>query len=159
MSAMSALSGLADMLKAEADAVSAFVFLLGEEQSALKQGDADALPAIIERKAAATATLGPLSASRNALLETLGLGHDRAGIEEWLVRHPQDITARNHWQRLQDLAAEARELNRLNGELIHLRMGHNAQMLEALRAANRQDLYGADGQTTLGTPRRVIDSA
>ena len=44
------------------------------------------------------------------------------------------------------------ELNRLNGELIHLRMSHNAQMLEVLLAANRQDLYGADGQTSARRP-------
>lgn len=152
-------SELAEILKAEADAVSAFVFLLGEEQSALKQGDADALPSIIERKAAATARLAPLSAARNALLEKSGLSRDRSGMEAWLRQHPGDVAVRDHWQRLLERAAEAQELNRLNGELIHLRMGHNAQMLEALRAANRQDLYGADGQATLGTPRRVIDSA
>ena len=152
-------SELAEILKAEADAVSAFVFLLGEEQAALKQGDADALPSIIERKAAATARLGPLSAARNALLDKAGLSRDRSGMEAWLRQYPGNIAVKDHWQRLLELAAEAQELNRLNGELIHLRMGHNAQMLEALRAANRQDLYGADGQATLGTPRRVIDSA
>ena len=152
-------SELAEILKAEADAVSAFVFLLGEEQSALKQGDADALPSIIERKATATSRLAPLSAARNALLEKTGLSRDRSGMEAWLRQHPGNVAVRDRWQRLLELAAEAQELNRLNGELIHLRMGHNAQMLEALRAANRQDLYGADGQATLGTPRRVIDSA
>ena len=150
---------LAGILKAEADAVSAFVILLGEEQSALKLGNADALPSIIERKAAATARLAPLSAARNALLETAGVSCDRSGMESWLGQHPGNTAVRDLWRRLLDLAAEAQELNRLNGELIHLRMGHNAQMLEALRAANRQDLYGADGQATLGTSRRVIDSA
>ena len=47
------MSSLADILAAEADAVSAFVFLLQQEQAALKTGDADALPAIVEKKAAA----------------------------------------------------------------------------------------------------------
>ena len=135
------------------------LFVVSFAKDKMTQGDADALTSIIERKATATSRLAPLSAARNALLEKTGLSRDRSGMEAWLRQHPGNVAVRDRWQRLLELAAEAQELNRLNGELIHLRMGHNAQMLEALRAANRQDLYGADGQATLGTPRRVIDSA
>ena len=153
------MHSLADILAAEADAVSAFVFLLQQEQTALKSGDADALPAIVEKKAAAACQLAPISASRNEVLARSGLSGDRDGMAAWLEKHPQDAAARRHWEKLQALAAEARELNRVNGELIRLRMNHNAQMLEALLASNRQDLYGADGQTSASATRRIIDSA
>lgn len=153
------MSSLGRMLESEADAVSAFVFLLREEQEALTAGNADALPGIVGRKAAASATLASISAARNAELSRQGHAIDKAGVETWLKANAGDRAAVAAWHRLQELAAEARELNRLNGDLIRLRMSHNAQMLEILLAANRQDLYGADGQTSATTTRRIIDSA
>ncbi len=153
------MPSFADLINAEADAASAFVFLLREEQEALVAGNTDALTGIVERKAATAAALAPLSASRASALVRHGLAGDKAGMETWLSRNPKDQAASAAWQRLQALATEARELNRVNGELIRLRMSHNAQMLEVLLAANRQDFYGADGQTSTATPRRIIDSA
>lgn len=153
------MPSLADILAAEAGAVSAFVSLLEQEQEALKAGDADALPAIVDQKAAAARQLAPISASRNTELARCGLSGDRDGMLAWLDKHPQDGAARRHWETLQALAAEARELNRVNGELIRMRMNHNAQMLETLLASNRQDFYGADGQTSASAARRIIDSA
>lgn len=148
-----------DELRAEADTVSAFVFLLHEEQEALKTGDADALPAIVERKNKAAASLAAFAATRNAELARAGFSSDRKGMDDWLAQQPAGSGATESWQRLLTLAEEAKELNRLNGELIRLRMGHNTQLLETLLAANRQDLYGADGQASSSTTRRIIDSA
>lgn len=155
------MPSLADVLAAEAGAASAFVRLLETEQEALKAGNADALQAIIENKTSAAGELGALAAARNAILAAAGLPDDRAGTEAWLAANANDGSARAAWDKLLDLAAEARELNRLNGELIRLRMSHNAQMLQSLLAANRQefDLYGADGQASTTAARRIIDSA
>jgi len=157
------MPSLADIIAAEADVVSAFVRLLNEEQSLLQTGGSDALDALtelVERKTATMRQLAPLSAARNGSLNSAGLAADRAGIEAWLNRHPADQPVRQHWDRLQTLAAEAKELNRVNGELIRLRMQNNAQALEVLLStSNRQDLYGADGQSAQTTSRRIIDSA
>lgn len=154
------MPSLADIIAEEADLVSAFVLLLKEEQEALKLGKADLLPGIVERKAAATGRLAPISLARNSELSRAGLKPDRAGVEAWLEKQPTDNLARQYWQKLQSLAAEAKELNRLNGELIRLRMQNNAQALEILLSnANRQDLYSADGQAAPATSRRIIDSA
>lgn len=154
------MAALADLIAAEADVVSAFVLLLQEEQEILKSGSPDALPAIVERKAAATQKLGPLSSARNSALVRAGFATDRPGVEAWLQANPRDQATRKQWEKLQSLAAEAKELNRLNGELIHLRLQHNTQAVETLlAAANRQDLYGADGQAAQATTRRIIDSA
>jgi flagella synthesis protein FlgN len=151
---------LAGIIAAEADVVSAFVLLLEEEQEALKLGNAELLPEIVERKAATVGKLAPISAARNAALAHAGFAADRAGIEAWLKKNPADKAVQQHWEKLQALAAEAKELNRVNGELIRLRMHNNAEILESLLAkANRQDLYSADGQTASAAPRRIIDSA
>jgi flagella synthesis protein FlgN len=154
------MTALAGIIAAEADVVSAFVLLLKEEQEALKLGNAELLPEIVERKTATVGKLAPISTARNAALAASGLAADRAGIEAWLLQQPNDKAVRQHWGQLQLLAAEAKELNRVNGELIRLRMHNNAEALEALLAkANRQDLYSADGQATSAAPRRIIDSA
>lgn len=153
------MPALADIIAAEADIAAAFVSLLQEEQEILKAGNPDALPAIAERKAEAVRKLAPLAAARNGELARSGFSADRNGIENWLTRTGSSQTARQAWERLQALAAEAKELNRLNGELIQMRMQNNSQALEVLLAAGRQDLYGADGQASPSTARRIIDSA
>lgn len=153
------MASLADLITAEANAVSAFVLLLQQEQEALKKGNADALPAIIEQKNLAVANLAPISSARNACLAQAGLAADRFGVEKWLEMNPKDTRTQTSWLKLQTLATEARELNRLNGELIRLRMSHNSRMLESLLASNRQDLYGANGQTSSAPTSRIIDSA
>ncbi|MBI2307818.1 MAG: flagellar protein FlgN [Rhodocyclales bacterium] len=151
---------MADLIAAEADVVSAFVLLLKEEQEILKAGSPEALPDVVERKTEVARKLAPLATARNTELARAGFAADRPGIDAWLKKQPGDKGVRQHWERLQALAAEAKELNRVNGELIRLRMQNNAQALEALlAAANRQDLYGADGQAAQATTRRIIDSA
>lgn len=151
---------LADIIAAEADVVSAFVLLLQEEQDVLKNGNPDALPPIVEKKTAATQQLAQLSSSRNVELRRAGYAADRSGVAAWMAKNPADQALRQQWERLQSLAEEAKELNRVNGELIRVRIQNNSQALEALlAAANRQDLYGADGQAAQTATRRIIDSA
>lgn len=151
---------LADILAAEADAVSAFCLLLGEEQELLKKGAADALPEIVSRKNAAIGRLTPCSDKRNQWLAAAGLPQDRLGMEQWLATHPNDKATPSAWARLQQLAAEAKELNRLNGELIRIQLANNARSLESLQAGSEQQgLYGANGHAAGSTGSRIIDSA
>lgn len=154
------MPSLAEILKAEADIVSAFVLLLKEEQEILKDGRAEALPGVLERKTEAVRKLNPVSTTRNLELARNGLPADRPGMDAWLEKNPAAKDVRQSWEKLQGLAAEAQELNRVNGELIRMRMQNNSQALEALlSAANAVQLYGADGQTSSATGRRIIDSA
>jgi flagella synthesis protein FlgN len=154
------MPSLATIIAAEADLVSAFVLLLKDEQEALKAGKADALPAIVERKTDTVRKLAPVSSARNAELSRAGLAPDRAGIDAWLAKRPMDKDVRLQWTKLQTLAAEAKELNRVNGELIRIHMQSNSQALETLLStSNRQELYSADGLAASSTTRRINDSA
>lgn len=154
------MPSLANIIAAEAGLVSAFVLLLKEEQEALKAGNADALPAIVERKTETVHKLAPVSSARNSELARAGLAPDRAGIDAWLSKHPMDKDVRQQWTKLQILAAEAKELNRVNGELIRIHMQNNSQALETLLStSNRQELYSADGLAASATTRRINDSA
>jgi flagella synthesis protein FlgN len=78
----------------------------------------------------------------------------------WCAAHPGGDAARDLCSSLLSLASRARELNRVNGELIQLRMQHNALALEALMGASGTlALYGPDGQSTPPSGRRISDRA
>ena len=152
-------AALAQTVVAEAQTVEQFVELLKLEQGSLSRGDTDALVGHAERKMEFAARLNELAAERNAALASLGFAADRAGVEAWCAKHPAEEVAAKAWVRVIALAGEARELNRLNGELIRLRMQYNAKALEALRGgASSLDLYGPDGQATTPGRQRINHS-
>jgi flagella synthesis protein FlgN len=141
----------------EADALQQFVDLLKVEQTALYNGSTDDLLEYAEQKSRLALRLEALAAQRSSALAALGVASDRAGIDAWCARHTK--TAGNDWSRLLSLASEARELNRLNGELIQIRLQYNTKALEALQGGKSSlDLYGPDGQSTSPAHRRINDA-
>ncbi|MBI4741945.1 MAG: flagellar protein FlgN [Betaproteobacteria bacterium] len=154
------MAALLHSIDAEADVAARFIGVLKLEREALNSGDLDSLDALLQRKNDLAAELGRLAEQREAFLASHGLGSDRAGMESWLVAHPARKVAQKAWSRLLLLAGEAREINRLNGELIQIRVQHNAQALEALLGASRPpSLYGPDGQSAPHSRRRIDDAA
>lgn len=154
------MPALAELLAAEVKLVESFIACLAAEQQALKAGDIEALTAVNTRKPGLAEQLNRLEDERNAFLQEAGLSGDRAGLSAWLARNPHDRTAGQSWERLLNLAAEARDLNNLNGQLIAIRLQTTNQALAALtQQTQRSTLYGPDGQTTLRTGSRIIDAA
>lgn len=146
-------------LDAEAKAVQQFIGLLQLEQTALSTGKTDELPALIEKKAGLAARLNALAAQRNQSLAEQGFAADLVGVESWCAKNPQEKNVPDAWQQILSLASEARELNRLNGELIQMRMQYNAKALEALQGGKDSfDLYGPDGQSKSPSKRRISDA-
>lgn len=151
---------LLQILKCEAESISRVITLLQQEQGALSQGHTEALPEIVEEKNQLFEQLAVLSTQRNSVLEKQGVGPDRSGIEAWCARQKQQEPVGEAWAELLELATKAKELNRLNGEIIALRMQHTAQALEALRSESRSlSLYGPNGLSTSNGTRRINDSA
>ena len=147
-------------IEAEADAVARFVELLKQEQEALNSGDIERLDALLQRKDEVTTEQGELAAHRNSWLAAGGFGVGRAGVEAWLALHPAAPLAQQAWSQVLSLAEKARELNRINGEIIQMRMLHNAQALEVLLGTSRQpNLYGPNGQSATQNSRRINDAA
>lgn len=147
-------------VEAEVTAIQRFVGLLEVEQEMLVKGEIDELMELVREKNGVIARLAALAAERSRCLAAEGLAADRAGVSAWFEAHPGETAARTIWASLLSLASRARELNRVNGELIQLRMQHNAQALEALTHTNSAlGLYGPDGQNTPASSRRISDSA
>lgn len=145
-------------IEGEVALLTRFVELLQREQASLAQGVAEDLPQLADQKNDLVIQLNHLSAQRAAFLEVRGLTADRAGIDAWCAQ-AQDPEATAAWQQVLQLATEARELNRVNGELIQTRMQFTAKALEALGGArNSLELYGPDGQSTKPGVGRIDDA-
>lgn len=136
-----------------------FIALLQREQELLKAADTETLLPLIETKTNLANRLGALAQGREAFLSRQGLPAGRVGMETWLARHGNEAQ-RASWQTLLALAAEARDLNALNGQLIGLHMRHNQQAFAALMSAtDRAMTYGPDGQQSAGLGGRILGSA
>ena len=140
----------------EAATIRQFVELLKLEQASLSTGPADELLALIDQKDKLTIQINSLAAQRNKSLDAEGFSPDRIGVEAWCAKHSTEETASNAWTSILALANDARELNRLNGELIQIRLQYNNKALEALQGGKKTlDLYGPDGQSTTHAHRRI----
>lgn len=147
-------------VEAEVAAVQRFITLLELEQDLLVRGDVDQLIDLAREKNELAAQITALGGRRAEALAAGRLPADRAGIDAWLAAHPPETRARDAWDALMLLAGQAHEVNRANGELIQMRMQHNAQALEVLLGTNASlTLYGPDGQNTPPSGRRISDSA
>ncbi|MEF8703251.1 MAG: flagellar protein FlgN [Candidatus Accumulibacter sp. UW26] len=148
------------LIDAEVVAVERFVHLLEAEQKLLSDGAVDELPDLLREKNGLAAQLTGLADLRNRALVAHGLTADRAGIARWFSLHPGESAAHAVWSRLLPLASQARELNRVNGELIQLRLQHNTLALEALLGSSGAlGLYGPDGQNAPASGQRISDRA
>lgn len=151
---------LVHIAAAEAAALQRFVALLERERKVLIKGEVDRLFDIVREKNDLAVQLALLSTQRGSVLAADGLAPDRSGMAAWFAAHPAASDAQGVWSSLLSLASEARELNRDNGNLIQLRLQHNAQALEALLGANASlKLYGPDGQSTPASGHRISDCA
>lgn len=153
------LASLLDTLSAELSAFADFIGLLEKEQDILKAGSPTDLPAAVAEKDQLAEKLAALAAQRNHLLDTCGQPHDRTGIEALCAQNPDKFKPlAEEWAEIVRLAAHAKELNRVNGALISLRMQYNEQILEALSPPPATPLYGPDGQATAPGGRRINDA-
>lgn len=149
---------LRQAIEGEARLLERFVELLQREQVSLSRGVAEDLPELAEQKNGLVRQLNELSALRTTLLESRGLSADRTGVDAWCAQ-TRDSNASDAWRSVLRLATEARELNRVNGELIQIRMQFTTKALEALSGAkNSLELYGPDGQSKKAGSRRINDA-
>jgi flagella synthesis protein FlgN len=153
------LSGFLKIVAEEADSVERFVHLLEEEKALLTEGHTEALAAAVKQKEELAAKLNELARQRDDSLADDSFPPGRAGMESWSARHPEQMEAIAAWSRSLAAAAQAKEINRVNGQLIRLRLQHTGEALEILlRKEARLDLYGPDGRATAPGDQRINDA-
>ncbi|MDR2614117.1 MAG: flagellar protein FlgN [Candidatus Accumulibacter sp.] len=154
------ISGFLEVVASEAKCIERFVRLLEREKDLLTEGRTEALAAAVEEKEALAAKLNELTRQRGRYLVDEGFTPDREGMDAWSVRHPEQGKALALWRRTQSLAEQAKELNRLNGQLVQLHMQYTSQALEILsRRDGGLDLYGPDGRSTTLEGPQIDDAA
>jgi flagella synthesis protein FlgN len=150
-------------LRSEAEALQSFKSLLDAEQKSILAGEIASLEDIAQSKLQLVEQLNRFSAERQHLIISLGIGSDRASLQQWADN--AGSSAREAWITLLKAAEEAQQANSFNGALIQTHLQHNQQALAALlAAANQASLYGPDGQkTTTANPassgRSIIGKA
>jgi flagella synthesis protein FlgN len=151
---ISAPSNIATQLDEELGALRAFVSLLEKEQQLLLSNDADQLLSLSEAKSRSAAHIAQLTQARRATWLT----KPDDSMESLLTKQsPALLTV---WQNIRKLAAQAQQLNHINGELIQSGLRRNQQALAALQSASQHaaGLYGPDGQPSLGGSGRILGS-
>ncbi len=148
---------LARLIQEERTGLQGFIALLRREEALLIATQIDALASLAEEKTALYRTLQRLSDERVVMFARLGAAVNDANIRVVLADLPDAMGA---WQEVVSLAAEARERNRVNGQLITERLQNNQQALSVLlAAAEHPQIYGPDGQSRPTSSGRLFGSA
>lgn len=150
-------SEFASLLKAEIEALQSFLLILQSEHRALTEGKIDKLTEFSRLKSEQAIQLSQLSASHPL---TRG---DYSTPSRDLTESIRSMDSDGQhdllklWEKLMDLAKQAKYQNQLNGAMIEAQMKHNQQALAILQeAAKQSSLYGPDGHAqTLGTGRQL----
>ncbi|HEY5799676.1 MAG TPA: flagellar protein FlgN [Burkholderiaceae bacterium] len=140
-------------LTAEHRTMLALVALMQQEQQCLIAADVEQIAALTEQKQTLLTNMANFAADRAKALAAAGLPADDSGMQSWLAAH--DDATRAVWQQLLDLTARAKELNRVNGILINKHLSSTQGALQALQIHAEDGVYGADGQTSGGTGKRI----
>lgn len=134
--------------------------LLSEEQSCLIKADVEKLAVLSEEKTRLVARMSELALRRHAALGAMGFPASEAGMQIWLQAPQQEASqaASKTWNELLDIAAKAKELNRVNGLLIGQHLARNQQALNVLQGNQPAGpIYGRNGQTTsTASTRRLV---
>lgn len=137
---------ISELLAEEINSFGQFCLLLQEEREALASMDQNALDLLIKRKQILCEQLSRLAEQRQAQLG-----------DNLPSKHPE-LAA--DWQRLMALAGEARQLNRINGTIIDVRMQHNQQAMALLQTGEEiTSTYSADGSPRAASNARHLGSA
>lgn len=154
------MSIVAAILEREIELVSRFIVALNDEQKCLTAANADALPALAAQKAELADQLNTLESERMAAIGRTGQPSDQASMQTWLDGNLSDALASSNWQKLRELAREAKNLHELNAQLVELHLKRTSEALAILtQQASQSTIYGASGQTTTATGSRIVDSA
>ncbi|SHF11725.1 flagella synthesis protein FlgN [Modicisalibacter ilicicola DSM 19980] len=140
---------LAQHIARQREHLEAFITVLEAERESLSAGQVDGqrLSEQARQKQAQVTQLERLETQRLSAQRRLGYGEGRQGAET----AARDAGCLDAWLEFRQRALHARQLNQLNGLLIGSRLAQNQKILDFLRNAAGQALYGPDGQSRLGS--------
>lgn len=140
-------TGRVAALRAEIAGFRALIEVLAAEADALRRADADVLSVLAAAKLEHVAALQTFARQRAQDIKRAGVLDRAAGLNAWLAEASDAATARAEWQKLIQLALEAKCHNEVNGRLAARQRWHfDAALATLLQAAGVSSVYGADGR-------------
>lgn len=137
---------MSKVLTQELDASKQLMQLLATEKTAITDRDIPAFEEVIEMKRSLLERLARHEQERIQLLESNGMKHAPDSMDRFIQASQDDGKLPDLWQRLQSTAADCRELNRHNHQLVELFSAHTNKALRALRGeTTEENVYGPDG--------------
>lgn len=154
------MSALSKILEREIDLITRFLVALEEEQQALKTASPELLPKVHDEKSSLVDQLNALEIERINQIGGSSQLPDRERMNAWIKAHPADIQIATYWEKLIELASNAKQQSELNASLVKLHLEKTTQALAILTRHNQENaLYGSNGQAATYTGSRIVDSA
>ncbi len=152
-------SALHTALKDELVSLEKVIILLKQEQDLLARARIDELASLTQAKISTVTQLEQLSTARKAQMSALDIPDDGSAISAWLGKH--DPLALESWETLLEMAKQAAQYNRSNGQLLASREEANRALMNILISQQEAETaYNADGLLSHGgTTRRRLDRA
>jgi len=121
--------------------------LLMREQKGLLSNQISEIEKIVQLKSGLLQKINHVAKNRYAALAEKNFEPNENGMLNWVVSLSNQVI-KDNWDDFQKNLAQAKELNRLNGELINRHFSRNQQMLTHLRKAFQpNETYGKNGQS------------
>jgi len=128
--------------------VNELMFLLSREQISLVAGDIDAIEELLDEKSILLQSINASVQVRYQALSKLGYEPNENGMKVW-VDGNTETKQLMLWQDFQQTLEQAKELNRVNGQLINKHFSRNQQFLNHLQGtSSNTSIYGPNGQTS-----------
>ncbi|MFH2135805.1 MAG: flagellar protein FlgN [Pseudomonadota bacterium] len=146
-------SEIKTQLTEERTALQAFIGLLEREQQILLSPDTEPLLDLSNEKTRAAEALTALVKKRSQYINA-----EPGKVESWLRSNAP--IALDVWKEIQNMGLQAQQSNKINGELIQVRMRYNQQAVQALLGASEQTagLYDTKGKTNMPGSGRTLGS-
>lgn len=131
--------------------VNELTFLLSREQMSLINADIDAIESLLDEKNVLLQAINKSVQMRYKALSDAGYQPNENGMTSW-VEERTAMQYKQLWKDFQSTLEQAKELNRLNGQLINKHFNRNQQFLQHLKGGSASaEVYGRNGHTSSQT--------
>jgi flagella synthesis protein FlgN len=138
---------VSNLFQQDVKLVNELMFLLSREQVSLVEADIDAVETLLDEKSALLQRISASAQLRYQALSKAGFQANENGMKSW-VDAQADTKQSILWQDFQNTLEQAKELNRVNGQLINKHFNRNQQFLNQLQGKSNNNMYGPNGQAS-----------
>jgi flagella synthesis protein FlgN len=143
------MMSISNLFQQDVKLVNELMFLLSREQVSLVEADIDEVETLLDEKSVLLQRISASAQLRYQALSKAGYSANENGMKSWVDTHA-DTKQSLLWQDFQNTLEQAKELNRVNGQLINKHFNRNQQFLNQLQGKSiNNSMYGPNGQASV----------